>query len=212
MLQSHTVTPALMDLVKSLCSKSYIEQFNLVWWTNLALRYGHRHSTDIDLFTNSPFDTEMLFAQILQDYPGTQLHKKNDTMIFCFVNTIKVDFVYLPYQFLHPAEHLEWVRLASLEDIMSMKISAIANRWSKKDFWDIALCFNTTIPNYSIQKLINLYTARYKTNDITHILRSLIYFDDADIQPDPIAYIPITWTQIKKHITDAMYIYTTSLS
>lgn len=80
------------------------------------------------MFTDRPFDSELLIAHLLKDYPSLQLHSKNDSMVFCFLDLIKVDFVYLPYPFINTPEVIDGIRLASLDDIMSMKISAIANR------------------------------------------------------------------------------------
>ncbi|NJL74979.1 MAG: nucleotidyl transferase AbiEii/AbiGii toxin family protein [Saprospiraceae bacterium] len=38
-----------------------LNQFALVGGTNLSLRFGHRLSIDLDLFTNEPFDTEYIY-------------------------------------------------------------------------------------------------------------------------------------------------------
>jgi len=50
MLQTQTIDPATLELIKSLQSRDYLKGFNLVGGTALALYLGHRRSIDIDLF------------------------------------------------------------------------------------------------------------------------------------------------------------------
>ena len=52
MLQSQTVDATTLELLKHLMKLPELEQFHLVGGTNLSLRFGHRLSIDIDLFTN----------------------------------------------------------------------------------------------------------------------------------------------------------------
>lgn len=56
MLQTQTIDPATLELIKSLQSRDYLKGFNLVGGTALALYLGHRRSIDIDLFSNFDFD------------------------------------------------------------------------------------------------------------------------------------------------------------
>ncbi len=51
MLQTRTVAPFTLGLLKKLMSLPHIEQFFLVGGTALALKMGHRESIDLDLFT-----------------------------------------------------------------------------------------------------------------------------------------------------------------
>ena len=56
MLQTRTVEPRTLGLLKDLMSKPYLDQFFLVGGTALALQMGHRFSIDLDLFTLTDFD------------------------------------------------------------------------------------------------------------------------------------------------------------
>lgn len=47
-----------MELLKSLMEAPVLRSFALVGGTNLSLRFGHRRSIDLDLFTNVPFNPE----------------------------------------------------------------------------------------------------------------------------------------------------------
>ena len=53
-LHYETVTPLLRETLGVLMQEELFSPFRLVGGTNLSLRYGHRKSDDIDLFTDVP--------------------------------------------------------------------------------------------------------------------------------------------------------------
>jgi len=54
-LQYKTVTPFLKRILQQLMDEPLFTPFRLVGGTNLSLRYGHRYSLDIDLFSDSEY-------------------------------------------------------------------------------------------------------------------------------------------------------------
>ena len=53
MLQTQTVEPSTLELLKKLQQEPLLATFNLVGGTALALRIGHRKSVDLDLYTSA---------------------------------------------------------------------------------------------------------------------------------------------------------------
>jgi hypothetical protein len=53
MLQKHTVSKPLLNLLKDLQKDNVFKDYFLVGGTALSLQIGHRISVDIDLFTNN---------------------------------------------------------------------------------------------------------------------------------------------------------------
>lgn len=51
-LHYETISPLLLSILKKLMSSDILKDFRLVGGTSLALQRGHRHSIDIDLFTD----------------------------------------------------------------------------------------------------------------------------------------------------------------
>lgn len=100
-------------------------------------------------------------------------------------------------------EETEGIRLVSLEDIAAMKLSAIARRGVKKDFWDIAELLDV----FSLDGMLEFYRAKYSSRDIFHLLRSLIYFTDAEPQKDPDPLKKVTWDQVKSKVEKAVKKY-----
>lgn len=203
MLQSQTVTRETLELLIALMKIPELRQFSLVGGTNLSLRFGHRLSIDLDLFTNETFDTELIFNKLSLGFPNTIMASQSDTMLFLYINDIKIDMVLLPYPYIRPIEVVEEVRLVSVEDIAAMKLSAVARRGVKKDFWDIA----ELLERFSIQEMVDFYKEKYSSRDIFHLLRSLVYFEDAEAQNDPDPLKKMSWKQVKTKVEKAVNQY-----
>lgn len=180
-----------------------LRQFVLVGGTNLSLRLGHRISVDLDLFTNESWDTEWVFQQIQSHFSHIILGSQTDTMLFLYVQDVKVDMLLLPYPLIKPIDEIAGIRLASVPDIIAMKLSAVARRGVKKDFWDIA----ALLDEYDIAQMIGFYQAKYESRDIFHVIRSLVYFEDAENQKDPQRLKSTSWQEVKIKITSAVKQY-----
>jgi hypothetical protein len=74
MLQTQTVVPELMELLKKIMSEKLFSDFNLVGGTSLALQMGHRNSIDIDLFGKQEIDSEE-FINVLNTFGKTEVSK-----------------------------------------------------------------------------------------------------------------------------------------
>jgi predicted nucleotidyltransferase component of viral defense system len=87
--------------------------------------------------------------------------------------------------------------MASIEDIAAMKLDAITGRGNKKDFYDLYFL----LEHFSIDDLFSFYSEKYPHQTSFHVMRSLSYFDDAEIQPNPIVFNKsLTWEIVKQKI------------
>jgi predicted nucleotidyltransferase component of viral defense system len=117
-----------------------------------------------------------------------------------FVESVKVDIVHYPYKWLKPVIVNENIRLASIADIAAIKLEAANNRGSKKDFMDVAFL----LEHFSLRELVGLYREKYPASNEYMVLRSLVYFDDAEVEPMPVMLKPLTWEVAKERICDAV--------
>lgn len=101
-------------------------------------------------------------------------------------------------------ENIEAVRLISLEDIIPMKLQAISNRFSKKDFWDIELL----LENFSLNKMIDIFKMKFPPVDPGFIIHSLTDFEHADTEEDPVSLTTKTWEEIKRNLEKTIISYT----
>jgi predicted nucleotidyltransferase component of viral defense system len=128
---------------------------------------------------------------------------QSETMLFLYINDVKIDMVLLPYPYIRPIEIVEDIRLVSMEDIAAMKLSAVARRGVKKDFWDIAELLDV----FKLEEMVQFYKEKYTSRDIFHLLRSLVYFDDAETQKNPDPLKKMTWKQVKIKVEKAVNQY-----
>lgn len=76
-----------------------------------------------------------------------------------------------------------------------MKLSAIAQRGSRKDFYDTyALCRS----HRPLVELLDLYRQKFAIDDIGPLLYGLIYFANAEAEPEPVLIQTVRWTAVKK--------------
>ncbi len=195
MLQKQAVKPELLELLEELMLVNEFTNFNLVGGTALALYEGHRLSVDIDLFGRSEISPD-LFTEILKEKGETTILSQSSKILIYVINKIKVDFVDYNFQLLEPVNVIDGIRLVSKKDIAAMKLNAIAGRGSKKDFVDVYQLLN----DFSLSEMLTFYAQKYPNGSEFMVLKSLLYFDDAEIEPDPIMLIPATWSQVKERI------------
>jgi hypothetical protein len=165
--------------------------------TSLALQCGHRLSIDLDFFSTDLIDYEDFYLN-LKPLGKVEMVSRSKYINCFYINDIKVDFVSLPYKWLENPIIEDSIRLAGLKDIAAMKLSAITNRGSKKDFIDIALL----IDRLGLSEMISLYHEKYPDGSAMMVMRSLVYFEDAEHQSDPIMLMPYNWNNVKQLILE----------
>ncbi len=206
MLHTETVEPRTFSLLKKLMGMTVLEPFSLVGGTALSLRYGHRSSIDLDLFFHEKFDQPGIVAELESAF-GDQFeykHQHTHFGIFCFIDGIKVDFVYFPHHLIKPIEIIEEIRFYSNADIAAMKIQAILGRAKKKDFWDLF----ELLQNYSLQEIINWHQQKYPSQMLLiSIPHAITYFVDADESETPVSFKKQTWNLVQKGIQKAVRDY-----
>jgi predicted nucleotidyltransferase component of viral defense system len=172
--------------------------FYLAGGTALALLEGHRVSVDLDLFSPSLNDTESLLEDLeshLQSKPTvTSIGRRALDLV---ISGVRVSLIRYAYPLLQPTLLIQAdsLPLADRDDIASMKLSAITNRGSRKDFIDLWLL----IDRYrSLSEYLELFKQKYVKRDIGHVVRSLTYFAEADDDPPLKLLAPISWNRLKK--------------
>ncbi len=195
MLRTDTVSKQTLELLTSFCAHPKLTDFFLVGGTALALQLGHRISIDLDFFSVKPIKTDELIGILEQEYQA-EIFQLTDNAIVGKIKGIKIDFIAHQYQLLNDLKIKNQLRLASLEDIAAMKLNAIKNRGSKKDFVDLYFL----LKQFTLTEMLSLVNKKYPNNVDVLTLKSLVYFDDAELQPDCEMLIEVTWDEVKKEI------------
>ncbi len=202
MLQYSAVYPKTLELLKKLMQEKCLSSYNLVGGTALALQLGHRISIDLDLFSTQSFDTQQMLATLRKTYQLNVVTEYENTLIQKIEypansqNFIKVDIIKYPYSLIKEPIVIDGIRLLTKEDIIPMKLSAIGNRGSKKDFYDIFFL----LQEFNIKEMFDLFEQKFPNVNYFHIIKSLTYFEDADIELNPKMIKKTTWEQVKNEI------------
>ncbi len=185
-------TSAVLDLLKD-----SVSGFCLAGGTALALELGHRISVDLDFFSVNNFSTQKI-ADKLKTIGHLEISSQDEDTLNGSLDGVKISFFYYPYPFLFPTKKYNDIALADERDIAGMKILAISDRGSKKDFIDLFVLLKI----YSLEDVLKFFNEKYKdyNYNMLHILKSLIYFFDADLDPEPVYINPLNWIEVKKFI------------
>lgn len=173
------------------------KDFYLAGGTALALQLGHRGSIDLDWFSQQKF-SNLEIEKTISGLGQFEVTGESEGAIHGSLDNVRVSFFHYDYKQLFPCIRFENINIADERDIAAMKISAVSQRASKKDFIDIYFLLG----KYRLSELIDFFEQKFsgiKYNKL-HILKSLAYFEDAEDDPMPIMIKPINWESAKEKI------------
>jgi hypothetical protein len=200
MLRKETVEPATLELLNKLVSLPQLQQFRLGGGTALSLFYGHRKSIDLDFFTDTVFDKEILVETLNENFDRIITTNDRSKLVYqCIINDIKVDFLFVKDPFLYPTQIIENIPFTNIKDLAALKLNAVKGRGVKKDFWDIA----KLLEFFSFAELFQFYHDRYPYDDTFAVIRSVVYFTDAEDTIEPESLDGMTWNKVKETIINA---------
>jgi predicted nucleotidyltransferase component of viral defense system len=185
------------ELLPKLTTVQRISNFYLSGGTALALQLGHRESIDLDFFTQKDFDPQTL-QQELENINSLQNTRLDKGTLNTYMNDVKLQFLHYPYHLIEKPQIWEGIQISSVIDIACTKLITISDRGSKKDFIDLYVILKT----YSLPNLFTKLEEKYPNTNYNepHILKSLVFFADADHQPMPKMHTEIEWGEVKSTI------------
>ncbi len=190
-LHYNTIDQQLSVVLYSLMEAKEFNDFRLVGGTALSLYRGHRKSVDLDLFSDSTYGTlnfEVIDAFLHNHFSYVDSHDYGirgfGKSYFIGNNKddcIKLDLYYTE-KFIQDFILIDGIRLATVEEIISMKIEVISNVGRKKDFWDI----HELHDDYSFKKMLDIHKLKYPySHDDNQIRINFSNFKKADVDFDP---------------------------
>lgn len=198
MLHTSAVPVNLLMVLTDLQEKTCAAGFALAGGTSLALRLGHRLSVDLDFFTVNAFTPQSLANHL--GYGPEAITGQAEGTLQLRINGVKVEFLKHTYPKLANDDVIDGVIMWSIQDVAAMKLNAISNRGSKKDFYDIAKLLDL----FPLETMIGHYQEKYRPASLMMLIRSLAWFEDAAAEPDPIALHDDTWPDVMAKISSAI--------
>jgi len=165
----------------------------------LALHLGHRISEDLDFFTQQELDEKILLNELkrLTEFveEGTAWRT-----VWGKIKKVKFSLFYYEYPLIKKTIHFENLQILGKEDIAAMKVHAIGDRGTKRDFFDLYFLAK----EFSLEQMLKFYDQKYNKleSNIYHICRSLDYFTDAQMDTDPKMLIKTSWQEVKDFFHD----------
>ncbi|WP_374163716.1 nucleotidyl transferase AbiEii/AbiGii toxin family protein [Arcticibacter sp. MXS-1] len=204
MLFWNTVSVNLKEVLLLLMHSPVLASFRLVGGTALSLHLGHRMSIDIDLFSDAPYgsiDFDIIekflketFSHTEGDFGGASGMGKSYLIGNNETGSIKLDLYYSTDPFFQNAVTADGVRMATVDEIVAMKVDVIQRGGRKKDFWDLHEALN----DYTIDEMIELHKRRFEwTHDPALIRKNFVDFSSADADFDPVCLKGKIWQFIK---------------
>jgi len=192
-----TLYPKTKQVLDIIATKPFLNNFYLAGGTALALQLGHRLSIDLDFFTDN-FDREIILSDIKNLSPTISQEAQGTLEVV--IDGVKTSFFEYQYTVLNPYNYYNSIALASEMDILCMKLTAISSRGAKKDFIDLYF----GLLKYDFVQIWESFEKKYLGINYQklHILKSLIYFEEAENEPDPVLIKETNWPEVKKTISE----------
>ena len=188
------------QVLKSLKKDALLDDWTLAGGTGLALQLGHRLSEDLDFFFPGPFDSHSLLKKLALR-GAVSVHGRATSTLHVGFQGVKLTFLSLEAPLLFRGINYRGLSIADPRDIAVMKIVAIGGRGARKDFVDLFFCLESI---GSLSPILSLLRQRFKNKGIDyneyHLMKSLIYFADAETEPMPRMLKKASWDDIKNRI------------
>ena len=183
--------------------------FYLAGGTTLALQLGHRTSKDLDFYNLKSFKNQDIVSQFRKVFKSeiSEVRRAEDTL-WLKVKSTDLSFFKYSYKLIQPKVPYLSVNLASMPDIAAMKIEAVIERGSKRDFVDIYYLMK----KYGLEKILTFFRKKYPgVFNEQNCLHALLYFKDAETRQKDRArlylYENIDWKNIKRYIDNQVKEY-----
>ncbi len=197
MLHTESVDSSTFELLQTLMADPLLDGFFLVGGTNIALRIGHRKSIDLDLFSDKPFDTTQL-KQHMKEIYGFETRYESRNTLKGEIRGVFIDCMSHQYPLVKPVEPIDGLRMASIEDVVAMKLNAIVNDGTRiKDFIDVA--YLSTL--LSLDAMCAAHRKKYNEKNETLVRKGLCYFQDIEYEEPLMMYdSKYSWTHVEKRL------------
>ncbi|MEI8093410.1 MAG: nucleotidyl transferase AbiEii/AbiGii toxin family protein [Spirochaetales bacterium] len=144
--------------------------------------------------SNVPFESTVLRQELEAAFERVVVNSVSRAGVFAFVDGVKLDLVRHDQKWIKPYDQLQTFRLASLADVSAMKVYAVMGRGSKKDFSDLLYLHENGL---SLRSSLDNFLVKYGHDQQFSAVRSLNYFDDTAMEPDPVYRNGWTWQYVK---------------
>jgi hypothetical protein len=154
----------------------------LVGGTAIAARLHHRTSQDLDFFLDSTVDLDALEQQLLATGPFAATQRAPGTLNGVYSRT-KLQLLDAGDQRrVDDDEQIAGLRVASMRDLVAMKLKVIGDRGELRDYYDLMAIEQAGAGDVELAlgDLLYRFQPRDPASTLLHLIESLAYLDDVD--------------------------------
>lgn len=166
--------------------------FYMAGGTALALQLGHRRSVDFDWFREANIEDPVALARELD----VEVRSTSENTLHAVAEGVRISCFRYPYALLQPLVPAGDLgcSLAPIADIAAMKLAAISQRGSRRDYHDVVAIGRAGL---DLAGMLEGFRSKFSIRDVGHVLAALAWFDDADRDPEPVLAAKESWDEVK---------------
>jgi hypothetical protein len=162
----------------------------------LALQLGHRRSVDFDWFTRDTLRPVDVLKDVRSLGMPVQVRQNDAGTFLAQVGGVDYSVFRYRYELVGRPVGYGGCQLASLKDIAAMKMTAIVQRATKRDYVDLHALLQSR--SVTLSEVVSTMQRKYPGVDQRLALRAMTYFDDVERQPMPDMIAKISWDEVKR--------------
>jgi hypothetical protein len=182
-------------IVSKLVRAGRADGWVLAGGTGLALQLGHRISKDLDFFRAGSFSAAKLTSELAK-LGRVAVQSRSTGTLHATLHGLRVSFLAAEAPLIFDGTPYRGLTLADPRDIAVMKVIAIGGGGSRKDFVDLFFYLRGGSALEGVFELIRRRFAGIDYNEY-HLLRALVFFEDAETEPMPRMIRRAAWPEIK---------------
>lgn len=166
----------------------------------VALHLGHRRSADFDWFTPRTLPPSEVLTGLRSTALPVNVRQNDEGTFHGTVAGVDYSVFRYPYPLIKRSVSIAGVDVASLHDIAAMKMTAIVQRATKRDYVDL----HTILASGEVRLgdlMIATMRQKFAGYDPSLSLRALTYFRDVEAQAMPVMIAKTTWENVKRELT-----------
>lgn len=199
-METNILTEAQQSFFKTLNEIEIVKHFYVGNGAGLALQIGHRKINEINFYTIENKFNNYLKNALIHGSSAKIIYEDSKNITFSYENNL-AHFSEHPYPLLGSVQKTEWnFGCLDIKDIACMSLFNIVSRGFITDFIDL---YFIIFKKYSLDQIISFFQEKYQSisYETQLILKSLVYFDEAEIQPRPEMMVDMNWGKIKNYFT-----------
>lgn len=142
-----------LNVFKKFSDTKFISNFTLIGGTALSIQIYHRLSEDLDFILDSKtINNQSIIREVAKVFPDYKIiRNEKDYQLDFIINNCKVTFISigtiaLPFNVKPLSSSFKNINIANLETIAVLKLSAIAQRNTLRDYYDLYYITKHFIP------------------------------------------------------------------